>query len=74
MKDFYTTTQLANMLNLEIDALGTKGFADTETPVEGKEILYTGYDIITHAELERLYAVEAERQIDAADRSEAAQV
>lgn len=71
---FYTTTQLANMLNLEIDALGTKGFADTETPVEGKEILYTGYDIITHAELERLYAVEAERLINAADRSEASLV
>ena len=74
MRDFYTTTQLANMLNLEIDALGTKGFADTETPVEGKEILYTGYDIITHAELERLYAVEAERLINAADRSEASLV
>jgi hypothetical protein len=71
---FYTTTQLANLLNFPIDALGTKGFADTEAPAEGKEILYTGYDIITHSELERLYAIEAERQIDAADRSEASLV
>jgi len=73
MKDFYTTTQLANMLNLEIDALGTKGFADTETPVEGKEILYTGYDIITHSELDMLQKV-AIAELDRAFASEAAQV
>ena len=71
---FYTTTQLANLLKFPIDALGTKGFADTEAPVEGKEILYTGYDIITHAELERLYTIEAGKQIDAAMRAEASQV
>jgi len=71
---FYTTTELANLLNFPIDALGTKGFADTEAPVEGKEILYSGYDIITYAELEATWFIEAERLIDAADRSEASLV
>lgn len=73
-KSFYTTTQLANMLNLEIDALGTKGFADTETPVEGKEILYTGYDIFTHSELEAMLQKEAMAELDRAFAVEAAQV
>lgn len=73
-KSFYTTTQLANMLRLEIDALGMKPFADTETPVEGKEILYTGYDIFTHSELESMLQKEAMAELDRAFAVEAAQV
>ena len=73
-KSFYTTTQLAKMLRLEIDALGMKGFADTETPVEGKEILYTGYDIFTHSELQEMYDKEVEAELDRAFAVEASQV
>ena len=73
-KSFYTTTQLANMLGLEIDALGMKPFADTETPVEGKEILYTGYDIFTHSELHAMLNRVAAAELDRALAVEAAQV
>tara|TARA_A200000159_G_scaffold47660_1_gene43972 strand:- start:855 stop:1082 length:228 start_codon:yes stop_codon:yes gene_type:complete len=71
---FYTTTQLAKMLRLEIDALGLKSFADTETPVQGKEILYTGYDIFTHSELQEMYDKEVEAELDRAFAVEASQV
>ena len=73
-KSFHTTTQLANMLGLEIDALGMKPFADTETPVEGKEILYTGYDIFTHSELQAMLNRVAAAELDRALAVEAAQV
>jgi len=47
-----TTTELANDLNLPIDALGLKPFADTPIPpTVGNEILFTDMDIFTHDEL-----------------------
>jgi len=46
-----TTTELAKELDLPIDALGLKAYADTPEPSVGQEILYTGYDIFTHDEL-----------------------
>jgi len=46
-----TTTQIAEELELPIDALGLKAFGDTPQPIEGNEILYTGYDIFTYDEL-----------------------
>lgn len=52
----FTTIELADRLGFEVDALGTKPFADTEPFIEeGKEILYTGYDIFTHSELQEMY-------------------
>lgn len=46
-----TTTDLANLLSLPVDALGMKPFADTEMPAVDKEILFTGSDIYTYSEL-----------------------
>jgi|TARA_R110000751_G_scaffold228966_1_gene330500 hypothetical protein len=46
-----STTQLADSLGLEIDALSTKDFADTSGAVKDKEILFTGFDIFTHDDL-----------------------
>ena len=47
-----TTTELANDLDLPIDALGLKPFADTPIPpCVGNEILFTDMDILTHDEL-----------------------
>jgi|TARA_B110000263_G_C15102681_1_gene416053 hypothetical protein len=46
-----TTTQIAEELELPIDALGLKAFGDTPQPIEGNEILYTGMDIFTYDEL-----------------------
>lgn len=68
-----TTVELANLLSLEVDALGMKPFADTETPVEGKEILFTGYDIFTHSELLAMHE-ENLKTLDLAYRAEASQV
>ena len=52
-----STTALAKALNLPIDALGTKSFADCK--FDGNldhKILYTGYDIFSHDELATQYA------------------
>ena len=49
-----TTTQIAQELELPIDALGLKAFGDTPQPIEGNEILFTGYDILTHDELSEM--------------------
>ena len=49
-----TTTELAKELDLPIDALGLKAFADTPPPSPGQEILFTGYDILTHDELSEM--------------------
>jgi len=52
-----STQQLAKALDLDIDALGTKPFADC--PYDGDEnhkILFTGYDIFSHDELASKYA------------------
>ena len=46
-----TTTDLANLLSLPVDALTLKPFADTEVPSVGKEILFSGYEIYTYSEL-----------------------
>ena len=55
-------------------ALESERAVDTETPVEGKEILYTGYDIFTHSELESMLQKEAMAELDRAFAVEAAQV
>lgn len=46
-----TTTQIAQELELPIDALGMKAFGDTPPPSVGEEILFTGMDIFTYDEL-----------------------
>ena len=69
MSTYYTTTQLANMLGFEIDSLGRKPFADTETPILGEEILYTGYDIFTHDELREMYSELQDRIKDKIDNN-----
>ena len=53
-----TTTQLAEELNLQVDALGLKAFADTPPPSVGQEILYTGYSIYTYDELSEMVATQ----------------
>ena len=59
-----TTTDLANELDLPIDALGLKPFADTPiTPCEGNEILYTDMDIFTHDELVDKYVTHSMEQL-----------
>jgi hypothetical protein len=68
-----TTTELANLLSLDVDALTTKDFGDTSGACEGKEILFTGYDIYTHAELLQMHE-ENVRTLDLAYRTEASQV
>ena len=70
---FYTTTQLAKFLGLDIDALTTKDFGDTSGASVGKEILFTGYEIYTHAELVEMYNKQAAREQYSALMSEAAQ-
>ena len=52
-----STQELAKALELDVDALGTKSFADCE--FDGNldhKILYTGYDIFSHDELATKYA------------------
>jgi|TARA_R110000823_G_C15704047_1_gene476810 hypothetical protein len=51
-----TTSELAESLGLKIDALTIKDFGDTSGACEGKEILFTGYDIISHDELCEMWA------------------
>ena len=52
-----STQELAKALELDVDALGTKSFADCE--YDGNpdhKILFTGYDIFSHEELATQYA------------------
>ena len=52
-----STEALAGALNLPIDALGTKSFADCVFDGDpNHKILYTGYEILSHDELATQYA------------------
>ena len=52
-----STVQLAKFLKLDVDALGTKSFADCESDGNpDHKILFTGYDIFSHDELATQYA------------------
>jgi hypothetical protein len=51
-----STTELAEELGLEVDALSEKEFGDTPgTHDAPNEILFTGYDIFTFDELVDMY-------------------
>jgi len=52
-----STQELAKALDLDVDALGTKSFADCEFDGnQDHKILFTGYDIFSHEELATKYA------------------